>query len=144
MARCRSRTARWLGTPATRGRTLGRGGGSRPPPAQHRREQAPPAAAAPPLMAPRASRYLSVTIESNTLETVRQEKRGRPSQHTRYRKITRDTFSIRAHLNDDTTQRDAASDGCWPLITNDRTLTGAEALAAYKYQPALQRSTRGE
>src|SRR3990170_4529921 len=84
-------------------------------------QQAAHDAAAAALKAARASRYLSVTIESNTLETVRQEKRGRPSQHTRYRKITRDTFSIRAHLNDDTIERDAASDGCWPLITNDRT-----------------------
>jgi len=91
------------------------------------------------LKAARASRYLSVTTETNTLHTIRQEKRGRPGQHTRYRKITRDTFSIRAHLNDDTITRDAASDGCWPLISNDRTLTGAEVLAAYKYQPNLEK-----
>jgi len=45
---------------------------------------------------------------------------------------TRDTFSIHAHLYDDTIARDAASDGCWPLITNDRNLSGAEVLAAYK------------
>jgi transposase len=91
------------------------------------------------LHATRASRYLSVTIDTNTLETIRQEKRGRPGQHTRYRKITRDTFIIRVHLNDDLIERDAASDGCWPLITNDRTLTGADVLAAYKYQPHLEK-----
>lgn len=34
---------------------------------------------------------------------------------------------------------DAASDGCFPLITNDRALTGAQVLAAYKYQPNLER-----
>jgi len=91
------------------------------------------------LNAARASRYLNLTIETNTLETIRQEKRGRPGKHTRYRKITRDTFIIRWRLNDDTITRDAASDGCWPLITNDRTLTGAEVLAAYKYQPNLEK-----
>ncbi|MFZ1309599.1 MAG: hypothetical protein WAR60_10605, partial [Candidatus Microthrix parvicella] len=34
---------------------------------------------------------------------------------------------------------DAASDGCFPLITNDTTLTDAEVLAAYRYQPNLER-----
>ena len=34
---------------------------------------------------------------------------------------------------------DAVSDGCWPLITNDRDMTGAEVLAAYRYQPNLER-----
>jgi hypothetical protein len=35
--------------------------------------------------------------------------------------------------------RDAASDGCYPLIRNDRDLTGAQLLAAYKYQPNLEK-----
>ena len=34
---------------------------------------------------------------------------------------------------------DAATDGCFPLITNDTTLTDAEVLAAYRYQPNLER-----
>jgi hypothetical protein len=35
--------------------------------------------------------------------------------------------------------RDAASDGCFPLITNDTTITPAEVLAAYRYQPNRER-----
>ena len=31
------------------------------------------------------------------------------------------------------------SDGCWPLITNDKDMTGAQVLAAYRYQPNLER-----
>ena len=34
---------------------------------------------------------------------------------------------------------DAATDGCFPLITNDTTLTDAEVLAGYRYQPNLER-----
>jgi len=30
---------------------------------------------------------------------------------------------------------DAASDGCFPLISNDRILSDADVLAAYRYQP---------
>ena len=33
----------------------------------------------------------------------------------------------------------AVSDGCWPLITNDKDMTGAQVLAAYRYQPNLER-----
>ena len=36
-------------------------------------------------------------------------------------------------------RRAAASDGCWPLITNDAHLSPAEILAAYRYQPHLER-----
>ena len=34
---------------------------------------------------------------------------------------------------------DAASDGCVPLITNDRALRDADVLGAYRYQPNLER-----
>jgi transposase len=34
---------------------------------------------------------------------------------------------------------DAASDGCFPLISNDRVLSDAEVLGAYRYQPNLER-----
>jgi hypothetical protein len=36
-------------------------------------------------------------------------------------------------------RRAAASDGCWPLITNDCALPPAEVLTAYRYQPHLER-----
>ena len=36
-------------------------------------------------------------------------------------------------------RRAAASDGCWPLVTNDTGLTPTEVLAAYRYQPHLER-----
>ena len=34
---------------------------------------------------------------------------------------------------------DAATDGCFPLITNDTTLSDAQLLHAYRYQPNLER-----
>ncbi len=34
---------------------------------------------------------------------------------------------------------DAVSDGCWPLVTNEKDMTGAGVLAAYRYQPSLER-----
>ncbi len=34
---------------------------------------------------------------------------------------------------------DAATDGCFPLVSNDRELSDAELLGAYRYQPNLQK-----
>jgi transposase len=45
------------------------------------------------------------------------------------------TWKLRPHI----VRHVAASDGCWPLITNVTELTPAEVLAAYRYQPHLER-----
>jgi transposase len=55
----------------------------------------------------------------------------RQSRSTRFRL----TFKLRSHV----VKRVAASDGCWPLITNDKDLSPKEILAAYRYQPHLER-----
>lgn len=86
-----------------------------------------------------ATRWIGVTITQHTTETLRQEKRGRPSKNTRYRKTTRTHHHINFTIREDLIDHDAASDGCWPLITNDHTLTNAELLAAYKWQPNLEK-----
>ncbi|MGH3851769.1 MAG: hypothetical protein ACRDRT_19120, partial [Pseudonocardiaceae bacterium] len=44
-----------------------------------------------------------------------------------------------AEVRADTVTYDAVTDGCFPLITNDRAMTPAEVLAAYRYQPNLER-----
>jgi transposase len=72
-------------------------------------------------------------------ETYRQEKRGRPGKDTRYRKHTSTSFSIELAVNTEIVGYDAATDGCFPLITNDRHLTDAQVLAAYRYQPNLEK-----
>lgn len=86
-----------------------------------------------------ACRWISFEIVETTEETHRQEKRGRPGPGTRYRKITRTHHRVAWQVNEDLVARDAASDGCFPLITNDMTMTAAEVLAAYRYQPNLER-----
>ncbi len=86
-----------------------------------------------------AARWITVAVEEQTSERYRQDNRGRPGAATRYRKITRTHHRIRYNVDETLVARDAASDGCYPLITNDRTMTGAELLAAYKYQPNLEK-----
>jgi transposase len=86
-----------------------------------------------------ATRWINLTVDEHTSEQFRQEKRGRASTDTRYRKITRTHHRIRYSVNQTQVSRDAATDGCYPLITNDRQLSGAQLLAAYKYQPNLEK-----
>ena len=86
-----------------------------------------------------ATRWITVRVTEHHQETIRQEKRGRPGKNTRYRKHTRTHHRIVFTVREDVVARDAASDGCYPLITNDPDMTEAELLAAYKWQPNLEK-----
>ena len=86
-----------------------------------------------------AERWVGCTVTETTEETYRQERRGRPGKDTRYRRHTRTRLSIAWDTRLDVLAYDAATDGCFPLITNDTTLTDAEVLASYRYQPNLER-----
>src|SRR6266542_1646767 len=86
-----------------------------------------------------ATRWVSFAVEETTEERFRQERRGRPANNTRYRRLTRIHHRVRFSVREDVAAADAASDGCFPLITCARNLSGPETLTAYKYQPNLER-----
>ncbi len=86
-----------------------------------------------------AEQYITFTVTENVEERFRQEKRGRPGNDTRYRKIEKTRFQVTTHVDTDQVRYDAASDGCFPLITNDDQLTNTEILIAYRYQPNLEK-----
>ena len=96
-------------------------------------------AAAAALDAAGANRWIGVTVTETVAETFRQERRGRPGTNTRYRKHTKKQHTISWHTRRDVLTYDAATDGCFPLITNDTSLPDPELLAAYRYQPNLER-----
>ena len=85
-----------------------------------------------------ATRWVTFQIEETTEVRHRQETRGRPGANTRYRKIETTKHTIAFSVNDNVVANDACSDGCWPLITCDRSLTGSQVLEAYKHQPSLE------
>jgi hypothetical protein len=45
---------------------------------------------------------------------------------------------VTATIRHDVARDEAASDGCWPLVTNDRHLSAAELFASYRWQPNLE------
>jgi transposase len=86
-----------------------------------------------------SERWLSVEITETVKDSYRQEQRGRPGEQTRYRKSTKTIFTLTFTVNDQQVAYDAATDGQFPLITNDHKLTDPELLAAYRYQPNLEK-----
>lgn len=96
-------------------------------------------AAAMALASSHAHRWVTPVVTEVTEEAFNQERRGHPGEETRYRKTTRNRFMLTWEIDTDLVAYDAASDGCFPLVTNDTSLTEAEVLAAYKYQPNLER-----
>ncbi len=86
-----------------------------------------------------ATRWVRFHVEQDTVESFRQAKRGRPGPNTAYIKVSRSTLRIRFAIDEAQVAHDAASDGMWPLITNDPDMDPAELLAAYKWQPNLEK-----
>ena len=91
------------------------------------------------LAAAGATRWAGYQISESTEVTYRQERRGRPGTSTRCRRREKTVFTITATINAGTVGYDARTDGCFPLITNDRQMSPAQVLAAYRYQPNLER-----
>jgi transposase len=96
-------------------------------------------AAAAALTGAHADRWVTAAVTQTIAKTYKQARRGRPGPETSYREITTSRFALVADIDLDHIAHDAASDGCFPLITNDRNLSDAQVLAAYRYQPNLER-----
>jgi transposase len=91
------------------------------------------------LAAAGADRWIAYEIAETLQDGFRQEKRGRPGNDTRYRKTTKTIFTLTFHIDHDKVAYDAATDGCFPLVSNDRDLSDPELLGAYRYQPNLEK-----
>jgi hypothetical protein len=85
-----------------------------------------------------AGRWVTCTLTSHDTVTRRQVSRGRPGPATRYQDIITTRYDLAPVTDTALAARDAASDGCYPLITNDTALAGPAALAAYKRQPRIE------
>ncbi|MGH9920122.1 MAG: IS1634 family transposase, partial [Nitrososphaerales archaeon] len=86
-----------------------------------------------------ASRWVGFVVNEEQQETFSQERRGRPGSDTRYRKRSKSVFSIAAVTKADAIAYDAATDGCFPLVSNADEASPAEVLEFYRYQPNLER-----
>ena len=84
-------------------------------------------------------RYLQVRRIVREEHVFKQARRGRPGPNTAYCKVTKRRFDLAWDLDDDAIAYDRRSDGMYPLMTNDRTLSDAQVLEAHKGQPMIEK-----
>ena len=86
-----------------------------------------------------ATHWVRFEVKDELSYGHRQERRGRPGPNPRYLRIERHRLSLTWSTDADAVTYDAASDGCFPMVTCDTEMTETELLAAYKRQPRLER-----
>jgi len=84
-------------------------------------------------------RYLKVRRTVRGEHQYKQTQRGRPGPETAYRKITKRRFDIEWSTDDVAIAYDHKSDGMYPLMSNDRSLSPAQVLEAHKGQPMIEK-----
>ena len=84
-------------------------------------------------------RYLKVKVGTVETHTFKQAKRGHPGPNTTYVRKTRKSWHLTWETDQAAVNYDRKSDGMYPLLTNDRTLTDAEVLEAHKGQPSIEK-----
>lgn len=87
----------------------------------------------------RVAGWLDVVIERVVTEVYRQVGPGRPGPRTEYQRAESWEYRLRLVEDGEALRREARCDGLFPLLTNDETLSLAEALGKYKYQPFVEK-----
>jgi transposase len=91
------------------------------------------------LRARNSSAWVQVAIEAVEEETYKQATPGRPSKTTKYIREVRERYRLSISIDQSQVMADQASDGVFPLITSETGLSAADALAAYKRQPIIEK-----
>ena len=86
-----------------------------------------------------AVRWLSFEVVQEEVQRFKQAKPGRPGKETPYKRLTSSRPVLRWKPQADAVQYDTLTDGIFPLILNDKTMSMKEALLAYKYQPTVEK-----
>lgn len=84
-------------------------------------------------------RYLKVRRTVREEHRYKQTRRGRPGPETAYRKLTKRRFDIEWDTDEEAIAYDHRSDGMYPLMSNDRSLSAAQVLQAHKGQPMIEK-----
>jgi len=87
----------------------------------------------------RVARYLRIRVSEEEQHLFRQEHPGRPGPDTRYRRHQRRRLRLSWETLEEAIAYDQKSDGMYPVITNDRELTGRQVLDAHKRQPTIEK-----
>ncbi len=91
------------------------------------------------LKARNTTRHLLVEVVQHQEHYFRQAGPGRPGPKTRYVRKTRKSWRLQWRTDEEAIAYDRKSDGMYPLLTNDSTLTNAHVLEAHKRQPTIEK-----
>ena len=83
--------------------------------------------------------YLRVELEKIERHTFKQTKRGRPGPKTEYKRVTKAGWRLSWAVDDAAIATARASDGMYPLVSNDRELPPESVLDAHKRQPTIEK-----
>lgn len=82
---------------------------------------------------------LAVEIIEDEEVKLKKATPGRCTEETQYTRAVRLRFDLTWQVDADALARARRADGVFPLVTNDRALTAAEVLRAYKRQPMIEK-----
>jgi transposase len=82
---------------------------------------------------------LAVEILEHDKEEYKQVTRGRPGKNTKYVKTVKKRFDLSWNVDVRQQQEAEATDGVFPLVSNDKEMTEEEILRAYKRQPVIEK-----
>jgi transposase len=83
--------------------------------------------------------WLRVRIEKEVKSEEVQVGPGRPGAGTQYKQVQTKSYRVRADVDEEAVKRAERCDGLFPLMTNDKSLSLAQALQKYKYQPYAEK-----
>lgn len=83
--------------------------------------------------------FLNVEVQTEETETFRQVGRGRPTENTKYRRDVQSRCRLSWEVDVAALQTARATDGIFPLITNDVKMTAEGVYSAYKRQPHIEK-----
>jgi transposase len=83
--------------------------------------------------------FYNITIQHQEIKYKVQSGKGRPGPNTKYKTVTEKIFSLCWHQNKSALSREKNVDGIFPLLCTDKNIDVKSALAAYKYQPRLEK-----
>lgn len=84
-------------------------------------------------------RWLPVKIHGTEAHRYRQATPGRPGPDTSYVRRTKRGWRLEWLVDENVIAYDHKSDGMYPLLTNDRQISVADAFAAHRRQPAIEK-----
>ena len=86
-----------------------------------------------------AEGFLVVEIEERTIETYRQDRRGRPGPDSKYLRSEATRFDLAWRIDHDRLAEETRCDGTFPLVTNATSVSAVDLLLAYKQQPMIEK-----